>query len=163
MGARIEVERIARNDRQPSRIARRDLFECRNGAVVTLDRYDSLRALREQCAGEPARTGTDLDHVHAFERTGRACDPSGEIEIEQEILAERLLGPEVVAADHLAQWRKVVYGAHEGAYARLRGLRPRRASGRKSVPAESRAASWSAAIKLPGSARPLPAMSKAVP
>ena len=76
----------------------------------------------EQRAGEPAGPGTDLDHVDAVQRAGRARDASGEVEIEKEVLAERLLGSEAVSPDHLAQRRKVIDGTHEGVYARLRGL-----------------------------------------
>ncbi len=80
--------------------------------MVTLDRDHTARALCQQRAGQPARPGTDLDHVHAVERAGGARDSGGEIEIEQEVLSERFPGPEVVPADHLAQRRQVVDGAH---------------------------------------------------
>ena len=111
----------------------------------------SLGAEREQGARQPARPGPDLDHRHAVERTGGARDAGGEVEIEQEILAERLARREVVAADHLAQRRQVVERGHQPTAARI-------AAG-----AVSRDASFSAATRLVGSARPLPAMSKAVP
>ncbi len=49
---------------------------------------------------EPARPGTDLDHGDAVERAGGACDAAGEVEVEQEVLAERLLRA-------LRSWRRI--------------------------------------------------------
>ena len=80
-----------------------------------------------------------------FERAGGARDPRGEVEVEQEILAERFAGRQAVLADDLAKRRKVVDRAHAGCVAAMR------------------AASRSAAIRLDGLALPVPAMSKAVP
>ena len=108
--------------------------------------------LREQRAREAARAGADLDDGHAVERAGRARDAAGEVEIEQEILAERFFGGKTVPPDHLPQRRQIIDRAHAGS-----------ASGGVSAWAASRAASRSAAIRLDGSARPVPAMSKAVP
>ena len=70
-------------------------------------------------------------------------DAAGEVEIEQEILPQRLLGGEAVPRDHLAQRRQVVF-AHEAAFA-------------------IRAASRIAAMRLFGLAVPGPAMPSAVP
>ena len=140
-GARIEVESIAGDDLEAARIPRGDLFERGDGAVVALDRDHPTRAGGEKRAREPARPGTDLDHVHALERTGRARDAGGEVEIEKKILPERLLGSQTVPADHLAQRRKVIDGAHQGGYARLRGLRSRSVIGCDCARAESLAAS----------------------
>ena len=67
----------------------------------------------EQRARQPARSGADLDHVDAVERSGGARDAGGEIEVEQKVLTERLLGVETVSADHLAQRREIVDGAHQ--------------------------------------------------
>ena len=90
-GARIEAEGIAGNDLEAARVVPGDLLERADGAVVALDRDHPPCPLREQRASEPAGARTDLDHVDAFERTGRTRDPRGQIEIEQKILAERLL------------------------------------------------------------------------
>ena len=88
--ARVECERVAGDDVQPAGIVRRDLLERGDGALVALDRDHPRRALGEQRAGQAAGAGTDLDHGDAVERAGGARDAAGEIEIEQEILAERL-------------------------------------------------------------------------
>src|SRR5262249_49788948 len=134
------------------RIPLGDLVERRDRAVVALDRDHPARVRCEERAGEPARPGTDLDHVYTGERTRRAGDASGEVEIEKKILAKRLLGSETVSAYHLAERWKTINGAHA-----------RSATGREWDRDESLAASWRAAIRLVGSARPVPAMSKAVP
>ena len=148
----VDIERIAGHDREPARITRGDLRERSHGAAVALDRDHPPRACSEKRTGEPARPGTDLDGVHALERARRARDASGEVEIEKKILAKRLLGSETVSADHLAERRKIIDGAHA-----------RSATGREWDRDESLAASSRAAIRLVGSARPVPAMSKAVP
>ena len=83
--------------------------------------------------------------VASSQRARGARDPRGEVEVEQEILSERFAGRQGVLANDLAERRKVVDRAHAGCAAAMR------------------AASRSAAIRLDGLARPLPAMSKAVP
>ena len=154
---RARIERRARRRRstvEAAGIARGDLRERRDRAVVALDRDDAPRALREQRARQSAGPGADLDHVDAVERAGGARDAGGEIEVEQEVLAERFPGrrdraggsPRAAAADRRS--------------ALMRGRDRRDAAAARPA---SRAASWSAAIRLDGSARPVPAMSKAVP
>jgi hypothetical protein len=44
--------------------------------------------VRQQRSGEPARPRTDLENGHAVERSSRAGDAAGEIEVEQEILSK---------------------------------------------------------------------------
>src|SRR5690606_21464418 len=78
------------------------------------------------------------------ERRRGAGNPCRQIEVEQKILAERFTRRKVVAGDHLAQRRQVV-DAHAAARAAMRAARR------------------SAAIRLFGLARPVPAMSNAVP
>src|SRR5262249_59459074 len=102
----------AGNDPEASRIPRSDVVERGVGAVVAFARDRPACACGEKRTGEPARPGTDRDGVHALERTRRARDASGEVEIEKKILAERLLGSETVSADHLAERRKIIDGAH---------------------------------------------------
>ena len=46
----------------------------------------------QQRTGQPAGARADLDDGHAVERPGGAGDARRQVEIEQEILAERLLG-----------------------------------------------------------------------
>src|SRR5262249_33873660 len=151
MRARVERDRIACLDVELTRITRRELTERRERALVALDR-DDMRLLLKKRAGEPAGAGADLDHGHAGERTRGARDAAGEVEIEQKILAERFLGGKAVPSDHLAQRRQIIGRAHAGS-----------AKVCVSARSASLAASFSAAIRLVGSARPLPAMSKAVP
>ena len=153
MRPRIEVERIAGDDRRAGRDSAR-----RSRASAAIARSSrSIAITRRAPAASSARVsppgpGPISTTVDAVERAGGARDAAGQIEIEQEILAERFLGGEAVAADDLAQRRQVVD-------ARSCASRDRRRLGR----AASRAASRSAAIRLAGSALPVPAMSKAVP
>ena len=142
---RIEVLRVGADDLQPSRIAPGNLLQRRQRALVALDGDDAPRAQRQQRARQPAGTGADLDDGGIFERARGARDPRGEVEVEQEILAERFARRQSMLANDLAKRRKVVDRAHAGCVAAMR------------------AASRNAAIRLDGLARPVPAMSKAVP
>src|SRR5260370_42228548 len=130
---------------QPSRIAPRNLLEPRQCAPVALHRDDAARPQRQQRARQSAGTGADLDDHGIFERSRGARDPRGEVEVQQKILAERFASRQGMLANDLAKWREVVDRAHAGGAAAIR------------------AASRSAAIRLDGSALPVPAMSKAVP
>src|SRR5580700_3578880 len=109
-------------------------------------------AERQQRAREAAGSRPDLVHRGARKRFSGAGNALGEIEVEQEVLAEGFFRCETVAANDIAQWRQAVLGAgHDAASeAGLSAL-------------ASRAASRSAATRLVGSARPVPAISKAVP
>ncbi len=110
-----------------------------------LDGDDMSRAECQQRARQAAGARTDLDDDRIIERAGRARDAGGEVEVEQEILAQRFAGRQSVFADDVAQRREVVDRAHEASLAAMRE------------------ASRNAAIRLAGFARPVPAMSKAVP
>ena len=121
----------------------RDFAERGKTARVALDRDDAARAEREKRAGEPAGTGADFDNGRVLERCSRPRDAGGEIEVEQKILAERFACRKTMTADDVAQRRQVVDHAH-------------RAGAR-------RAASRRAATRLDESARPVPAISNAVP
>src|SRR5262249_55316387 len=140
----IDLHRIPRNDAEPLAEAIRKLLQGRNAALVALDRNHTICAERQQRAGEAARARPDLNDRDACERSGRARDAGREIEVEEKILPERAPGGQTVTTDHLAQRRQVV-DAHGG------------------LAAARRAASRSAATRLDGFARPLPAMSNAVP
>ena len=83
---------------KPAGIVRGDLGQRRDRALVALDRDHVRGAFGEQRARQPAGSGADLEHRDAFERAGGARDAAGEIEIEQEILAERLAGGEARGA-----------------------------------------------------------------
>ena len=151
--ARIEGEGVALDDIETAGIVRGDIRERGNRPYVALDRDHPAGAFGDQRAGQATRSGPDLDHRHAVEPAAGAGDPRGEIEVEQEILAERFSGRELVTADDVPQRWQIVDRAHDAAAdaAAARSL------------AASRAASSSAATRLDISARPVPAISKAVP
>src|SRR3546814_5157511 len=75
-------------------------------AAVLLDGDEAGRALGEQRAGEAPGAGAHLDDRALREIRRGARDAPGEVEVEQEMLAERLARGEPVAGDHLAQGRK---------------------------------------------------------
>ena len=66
------------------------------------------RAFGEERPRQAARARADLDDGDACERPGGAGDLGGKIEVEEEVLAERLAGFEPAAPDHLAQRRQAV-------------------------------------------------------
>src|SRR5664280_2551624 len=150
------MQSVAGDDLQPAGIMRGDFLQCGDGALVALDGDDAFGAktferLRQQRPRQPTRSGADLDHGGAVERPTGPRNTGGQIEIEQEVLAEGFLCRQAMAADDLAQRRQVV------------DLRHYFAAANAGVVAASRAASAKAATRLDGSARPLPAISKAVP
>src|ERR1700758_4048284 len=106
------------------------------------------RAQRQQRAREPAGAWADLDHGSILERSRGARNAGGEVEVEQEVLPQGFAGRQGMLANDLAERRQIVDGAHAMAGA---GVLARRAARRN------------AAIRLAGLARPVPAMSKAVP
>ena len=143
-GERGEVGRqcIARDDGEPAGIVCGDFLQRGKAALVALDRDDMLCAIEKQRACQAAGTGADLDDGRAGQVAGSARHLGGDVEVEQEVLAERLLGAQFVPCDHVAQRRQSV-DAH------VRRL--------------IRSAMSIAASRLSGRAMPLPAMSNAVP
>ena len=143
----VHLSRIGADDVEPAGIERGDRRKCRQAALVFLDSDDARGAFEQKRAGEAARSRADLDDGHAFEGSGGAGDAARQIEIEQEVLAEALLGGEPGRADHLAE----------------RGQSIRRAQARSSAARLMASARRSASIRLRGLALPVPAMPKAVP
>src|SRR5215472_7785367 len=136
---------------------RGDVLQRADRSIVPFNGNDSRGAERQQRAREPAGARTDFDHRDCFQRSCCARDPPGKIEIEQEILAERFSRAQSIAANNLAQRRQFIEWLFHGA------VFGTAASAVATVDAASRAASRSAAIRLVGSALPVPAISKAVP
>ena len=116
---RVEGERVARRRCRAGRDSAAAIScERGDGALVALDRDDPGGAERQQGARQSAGAGTDLQHRDAGERSRRPGDACGEVEIEQEILAERFLGDETVPANDFAQRRQAVGRvAHDAATA----------------------------------------------
>src|SRR5262249_61014167 len=97
----IEPEGGGRDDLEPAGVTFRDLGKRAERALVALDGDLPAGADGDERAREAARSGPDLDHVHAVERPGRARDAGGQVEVEQEVLAERFLG----GGTRRAAWR----------------------------------------------------------
>ena len=102
----------------PATISRRPGYRSAISASAAIARSSRSTAItRRAPAASSARVsppgpGPISTTVQAVERARRARDARGQVEIEQEILAERFLGAETVSPDHLAQRRKIVDGAH---------------------------------------------------
>ena len=105
---RVERQGVALEHGQPAGPGGGDLGERRQAAGVALDRDDVAGALGEQRAGQAAGAGADLEHVAGGEVAGAAGDLGGQVEVEQEVLAERLARREAVRGDDLAQRRQAV-------------------------------------------------------
>ena len=141
------VARIAGDNLEPPGIGRGDIGKRRQAALVLLDGDDAGRTLHEQRSGEAAGPWADLDDGRAFERSRGAGDAAGEIEVEQEILAEAFPRGKPQVADDVAKRRQPVWRAQGVASAFRRIVSARR----------------KASIRLRGLALPVPARAKAVP
>ena len=109
---RVEGQARRLHDLEPAGIARGNFLQGGDRALVMLDGDDALRAEREQRARQPARAGTDLNDGGVLERPGGTRDARGEIEVEQEVLAQRFACRQCVLANDLAKRREVVDRAH---------------------------------------------------
>ena len=122
-------------------------------ALVALDRDDALSPFKQERAREPARARADLYNRAALKRPRRPRDAARQVEVEEEVLAQALLGREPQRADDVAQRRQAV-GAGAGAR-RVHAPRalmpavPLRRGRRRCA-----AASFRASMKLCGEARP---------
>ena len=91
---------------QPSADAACEFGRAPQRARIDLDRHDACGPFEQQRAGEAAGPGSDFDHRALSERAGGASDAARQVEVEQEMLAERLRGIEAVGGDGLAQRRQ---------------------------------------------------------
>src|SRR5580704_14010362 len=99
----------------------------------------------EQRAGQPAGSGSNLDRGAGADIAGGADNARAQIEVEQEMLAKRLVGIQAVTRDHIAQ--RSERAGHARAAARRRAIS---------------SAMRMAAMRLVGSAIPWAAISSAV-
>ncbi len=142
----VDLQRVAGNDGEAAGVTVGNFLQRGQAARVALNGDDTLRARGEQRPGQPAGTGADLDDRDPGKVARRTRDAGGQVEVEEEVLAERLVRGQAMAGDHLAERRQIVHPRYAAPSFRW-----------------SSAASLSAAARLDGSAMPLPAMSKAVP
>ena len=109
---RVQLQRVGMHHLQPARTGGGDLGQRRQAAGVLLHRQNPARPLGQQPAGKPAGPGAHLEHVAGGKIARLAGDLGGEVEVEQEVLPQRLARREPVRRDHLAQRRQPVYGRH---------------------------------------------------
>ncbi len=95
-------QRVGRDDPQPAPGAGGELVERREEARVALDRDHLRGAGIEQRAGQPARARPDLDHAAPGELARRRSDPAQQVRIEQEVLAEPLVGAQLETVEDAA-------------------------------------------------------------
>ncbi len=153
----VACQRIGGNDLEPVGIMRGDLIQRGNRALIALDGNDAGCAERQKRARQTAGPGSDFEHCNSFERSRRARDARGKVQVEQEVLAERFTRAQPVPTNNIAQRRQIIGGVRHDAFVEI---------GASIVAPEdpaSRAASRKAAIRLAGSAVPVPAISNAVP
>jgi hypothetical protein len=96
------------DDLQPTGIAKGDLLQRRQASFVTLDCNYAFCSGCQKRPRKAAGTGTNLDHIHASERSCFAGDPISQVQVKEEILAERLLCREPVLRNDVTQRRQVV-------------------------------------------------------
>jgi hypothetical protein len=128
-------------------------MERSDAARVAFD-GDHRGTLRQQGARQSAGARSDLDRGAVGQVAGGARDAGGQVEVEQEVLAERLARGKAVPRDDVAQRRQ----GGSGRLVQARTRCARCARWRAIVPA-----SLIASIRLAGLATPLPAMFSAVP
>jgi hypothetical protein len=67
-----------------------------------------LRTRAQQAARQAAGAGADFKYGGVGGKRGGARDLVGDVEVEQEILAEPLVGPQIMAGDDVTQRRQAV-------------------------------------------------------
>jgi hypothetical protein len=99
---RVEFERITCDKIEAPRISRSKLAERSETPPVSLYRDNVARPECKQRPCQTAGAGTDLDDGGLVEPSRCSCDPTRQVEVEQEILAEALVRDDPVPRDDLA-------------------------------------------------------------
>src|SRR5215469_5599261 len=101
-----------------------EVGKSRETAPIALDRDDPACTGGKQRPGQAAGAGADLDDGRVIEWSGGAGNPAGQIEVEQEILAEPLACDDPVPGDDLPQrqQRRVRGAASQPAAPRLAAI-----------------------------------------
>ena len=96
------MERITCDKIKAPRISRSKLAERRETPPVSLYRDNAVRPRRKQRPRQTARAGADLDDRGLVESSRCSCDPTRQVEVEQEILAKAPVRDDSVSRDDLA-------------------------------------------------------------
>ncbi len=128
---RVDLQRVAVQHRQPPRIGPGDLGQSGQGTSILFDGQDMTRALGQQSARQAAGAGADFQHIALADVPRLTGDLRGQIQIQKEVLAQLLPGPQIVARDHLPQGRQIVDAAHAGAAGGFAPPDPRRVLGQR--------------------------------
>jgi hypothetical protein len=111
-GGEIDLQSVGFHELEPAVGDRLHLLQGSDGSGIDLDRNDVRGAFEQQGAGKSARSGTNLDHQPLIERRCGTGDAPGEIEIEEEVLAQALARVEAMRRDDLAQRRQPGEAVH---------------------------------------------------
>ena len=112
-GHGIELKGVGLDDLQAPGIGLVEFAEGADAAFVPFDGDDRPGVGRQKRAGEPAWAGTDLDDGDPLEVAGRAGDARGQVQIEQEVLAQSAARGKAMAGDDLAQRGKPLVRVRE--------------------------------------------------
>jgi hypothetical protein len=92
-------QRIAFHNGKAPRICFGNLAERRNATMVPLNRDNPSGTRIQQCARQTARSRANLNYVMIVEGSRRTGDPSRKVEVEQEVLSQRLVRSEAMAGN----------------------------------------------------------------
>ncbi len=118
----IDLQRVRLDDGQPP-VTRIQLAQQGQKARILLDQHDLAGVALQDGTGQAAGAGTNLNDRSALEGAGQPDDLSRDVQVQQEMLAEALLGQQTVGFERFAKRRQV---DHPDLLAR----RPRRRHGR---------------------------------
>ncbi len=102
MSHRIDCQRISVNDVHPSGVGQSDFLQRRNASGVLLYHKHPASAFGQHASCESSRAWSNLKDVDIREVACSTCDPGGEIQVHDEILAERLFCPKTMFRQDLA-------------------------------------------------------------
>ena len=143
----VDLQCITLNNCQSSGHGFRNIVQRGKAPLVALDCHDMLGAGSEKGAGQSAGTRPNLQNRHAIKIARSTGNFHRDVEVEEEILPERLFGRQAMLFDHITEWWQFINVTHD-AFAMCFAIS---------------AAMRNAAIVLAGLALPVPAISNAVP
>ena len=101
-GGLVHLHGVGANDDEPTFGDVDERPQQFDEAGIALHRHDLGDAFVQQRARQAAGAGPDLQHGRTLQRAGQAGDLAGEVQVEQEMLAEALVRRETVRGQALA-------------------------------------------------------------
>ncbi len=103
---RIGFQRVALDHREPPGGCRHQVLQGLHAPRVAFHGDHMGGARVQQRAGQRTGPGANLEDERALQRPRRAGDPVGQVEIGEEVLAERSARAQMMPRDHLPQRRQ---------------------------------------------------------